>query len=490
MIRRILLTCRGEIAHRFIRTTQRLGIETIVVFEADEKTAPFVTAATYRELTDIGNPYSSSEYLISIAKKYGADAVAAGYGPLAESADFAQLCTDAGIIFIGPNASALRLVGDKIQARNLAISAGIPVIPGAGVASLIKAQEFAEQIGYPVLLKAANGGGGRGIRLAENPEMLARIWKEVEHESFAAFGTTNLYIERFLGQDIRHVEVQILSDTAGNTIAVGDRDCSIQRRRQKIVEEAPAPRIEETLRSLIQAAAIKFAQVAGYASAGTVEFLMDPHGGYYFIEMNGRIQVEHPVTEAVTGIDIIEAMFTIANGKSLPDDILNANIYGHAIEFRICSEDPFHDFIPSGGMVTACDVPQGAGIRVDAGISAGNIQPSRYDSLCLKLIVWGRNREEAILRSRVAFNELCIAGFPTNIPFHNWLLKNMEFLSGNYNLSLTENYKHELPNETTIHEVAVAAALREYLSIPDNTVDSSLSSSRWSLINERRGFHG
>lgn len=490
MIRRILLACRGEIALRIIRTAQRLGIETIVVFGSDEKAASYVTESTYREFTDINNPYSNSDYFISIAKKYRADAIAAGYGPLAENADFAQSCTDAGLKFIGPNVAALRLVGDKVQARNLAISAEIPVIEGGAVTSLENAQQIAEQIQYPVLLKAANGGGGRGIRLAENARILASIWKEVEQESLSAFGTTNLYIEHFLGHNIRHIEVQILSDIEGNVIALGDRGCSIQRRRQKIVEESPAPGIDEALRSCIHAAAIKFAQVAGYTSVGTVEFLVDSSGKFYFIEMNGRIQVEHPVTEAVTGIDIVEIMLSIANGETLSDDVISATIHGHAFEFRICAEDPFYDFIPSGGMITACSFPQGACIRIDSGISAGNIQPSIYDSLCLKLIIWGKNRNEALLRAKVAFKELYVAGLPTNIPFHKWLFENESFSSGNYNLSLTDSFIPELPNKTLTHQISIAAVLREYLSTPAHPTTSSTQSSRWKIINEYRGYHG
>ncbi|MDX7998640.1 ATP-grasp domain-containing protein [Xenorhabdus sp. Reich] len=492
MIRRVLLACRGEIAFRFIRTAQRLCIETIAVYDEEEKTAPFVMAATYRVQSDMINPFASSDYLLTIAKEYKADAIAPGYGPLAENADFAQACTDSGIIFIGPNVSALSLVGNKIQARQLAIFSEVPVIPGSAVASLSEAQELAASIGYPVLLKAVNGGGGRGIRLAESQNMLEQAWKEVERESLAAFGTADLYIERFLGHNIRHIEVQILADVTGNVIALGERGCSIQRRRQKMVEESPVPGINATLRKVISESAVKFARAAGYTSAGTVEFLVDTTGQYYFIEMNGRIQVEHPVTEAVTGIDIVEAMFTIAEGKPLSDDILNIVIHGHAVEFRICAEDPFQGFMPTGGVVTAYNFPHGAGIRIDTGIAENQIQLTRYDSLCLKLIVWGRNRDEAISRAKIALDELVVAGFPTNIPFHRWLVDYAPFSTGNYDLSLISDYHPEPLNETLQHDIAIAVALREYLTMKAISEGSAALSSfsSWRFMNERRVSYG
>ncbi|KMJ46373.1 biotin carboxylase [Xenorhabdus khoisanae] len=492
MIQRVLLACRGEIALRFIRTAQRLGIETIVVFDVEEKTAPFVMAATYRIQSDILNPFASPDYLLAIADEYSADAIAPGYGPLAENADFAKACVDAGILFIGPNISSLRLVGNKIEARQLAISVGIPVISGAAVTSLTEAQELAAGIGYPVLLKAANGGGGRGIRLAESHNMLERVWKEVARESLAAFGTADLYIERFLGDNIRHIEVQILADATGNVIALGERGCSIQRRRQKMVEESPAPGIDATLSKKISESAVKFARAAGYTSAGTVEFLIDISGQFYFIEMNGRIQVEHPVTEAVAGIDIVEAMFAIAEKKPFSDDILNTTTYGHAIEFRICAEDPFQEFMPMGGVITACNFPHGPGVRIDTGIAENQIQLTRYDSLCLKLIVWGKHRDEAISRARAALDELLIAGLPTNLPFHRWLIDHAPFSTGNYDLSLTSSYHPEPPDETFQRDIAIAVALREYLAMTAISEDVATSSlfSNWRLMNERGVSYG
>ncbi|PHM44809.1 pyruvate carboxylase [Xenorhabdus mauleonii] len=492
MIQRVLLACRGEIALRFIRTAHRLGIETIAVHDAEEKAAPFVMAATYKVQAETVNPFASADCLLAIAGKYRADAIAPGYGPLAENADFAKACADAGILFIGPNVSALRLVGNKIQARQLAASVDVPIIPGSAVTSLGEAQELAEGIGYPVLLKAANGGGGRGIRLAESRDRLELAWKEVEREGLAAFGTAELYIERFLGHDIRHVEVQILADLAGNVIALGERGCSVQRRRQKMVEESPAPGIDTALSQAIHESAIKFARAAGYSSAGTVEFLVDTAGQFYFIEMNGRIQVEHPVTEAVTGIDIVEAMFTVAEGKPLSNDVLNAVIHGHALEFRICAEDPFQEFMPMGGAITACNYPHGPGIRIDSGIAENQVQLTRYDSLCLKLIVWGRHRDEAVSRAKIALNELLIAGLPTNIPFHRWLIDYEPFSTGNYDLSLTSHYHPEPPSETLQHDIAIAAALREFLTMNATSEGAAVSSSpsNWRLMNERRVSYG
>lgn len=462
-IKRVLLACRGEIALRFIRTVKRLNIETLSVYTDEERQASFVLAADQRVRSDTANPYASPDELLAIAKKCGVDAIAPGYGPLAENADFAAACRDAGMIFIGPDPDALLLAGDKVRARDLARDAGLPVIPGGAVATFEAAMALAEEIGFPVLLKAVAGGGGRGIRLATGLQDLQTAWKEVDLESHIAFGQSGIYVERYLGDDIRHVEIQILADQAGNVLSLGDRGCSVQRRRQKLVEEAPAPGIPPSVRHEISAAAIAFAKAASYTSAGTVEFLLDPAGRFYFIEMNGRIQVEHPVTEAITGIDIVEQMCRIANGDSL--EIVGEETHrGHAIELRICAEDPYRDFRPGGGIVSACEFPAGPGVRVDAGIKAGALQPSRYDSLCAKLIIWGRDRTEAIGRARQALNETRIAGFPTNLIFHRWLLDKPDFVAGTYDLSIASTFVPDPPPTTLLRDVAIAAALQKYLA--------------------------
>lgn len=482
-IKRVLLACRGEIALRFIRTAKRLNIETISVYTDEERQASFVLAADHRVRSDAANPYASPEALLAIAKNWEADAIAPGYGPLAENADFAAACGSAGLIFIGPHPDALLLAGDKVRARDLARDAGLPVIPGGAVATLEAAIVLAEEIGFPVLLKAVAGGGGRAIRLATTLQNLETAWKEVDLESRIAFGRSGIYIERYLGDDIRHVEIQIVADQSGNVFSLGDRGCSVQRRRQKLVEEAPAPSIPPALRHEISAAATAFAKAASYTSAGTVEFLLDTEARFYFIEMNGRIQVEHPVTEAITGVDIVEQMFRIANGDSL--EVVGEETHrGHAIELRICAEDPHRDFRPGGGTVSACEFPAGPGVRVDAGIKTGALQPSRYDSLCAKLIIWGRDRTEAIGRARQALSETRIAGFPTNLIFHRWLLDQPDFVAGTYDLSIASTFVPNAAPTTLLRDVAIAAALQKHLAA--STASSPVQAnpaSKWQRVN-------
>ncbi len=492
MIGRLLLACRGEIAHRFIRTARRLGVETAVVHDESERHAPFVIAADHRVESESANPYASIDDLLSVAERVGADAVAPGYGPLAESADFAAACRDAGLVFVGPPEAAIRSTGDKIRAREAAERAGIPVVPGGVATDFDAAIALAEKIGYPLLIKAALGGGGRGIRLVESRDGLEGAWTETRQEAAAAFGRSDLYIERFLGSRIRHVEVQVLGDRHGHIVALGDRGCSVQRRRQKVVEEAPAPALSSSVRESLHRAATTFAEAVGYASAGTVEFLVDEAGAFYFIEMNARIQVEHPVTEAVTGVDLVEEMLRVASGEPLRIARHALRENGHAIEFRVCAENPLLEFMPSGGLVTAYRVPEGPGVRVDSGIGAGSVQSTRYDSLCLKVTVWGQSREDALGRSAVALRELLIAGFPTNTPFHLWLLRQPAFRTGAYDLSLAASFAPSaLPLADIERDMAIAVALSEQLASAEQSSrmrDDRLSP--WRLVNERRELYG
>lgn len=493
MIATLLLACRGEIALRFIRTARRLGIRTAVLHGAEEARAPFVLAADIRVSCDAANPYASPEILLGEARRIGADAVAPGYGPLAENADFAEACEAAGLIFVGPSPAAIRLTGDKVVARAAAERAGVPVVPGGTAHDAREAAAIADRIGYPVLIKAALGGGGRGIRLVPAQYGIARAWAEVAREAEAAFGRSDLYVERFLGERIRHVEVQLLGDRAGAVAALGDRGCSVQRRRQKVVEEAPCPALEPDLRATILDAAIRFAAEVGYDSAGTAEFLVDEGGAFHFIEMNARIQVEHPATEAVTGVDIVEEMLRVACGEPLRGDRATPVTFGHAIEFRICAEDPRLDFMPGGGTVTACRVPDGPGIRVDAGIAAGTVQPARYDSLCMKVVVWGRDREQALGRSAVALSELVVAGFPTNLPFHRWLLHHPAFRDGGYDLSIAGRFAVAEDECATSHrDMAVAAALskRARPTEAPASAPGGRTQSGWRAANGEVGAHG
>lgn len=465
MIKRVLLCCRGEIALRFIRTCRVMRIETVVLFAEDDAGADFVLSAHRAIAVNDWHPGTLIDTVIREALASESDAVAPGYGPLAENTEFARACQRAGLIFVGPNLSAIGQTGNKIAARAAAQRAGVPVVPGGAIDianGLDEARTLAGAIGFPVLLKAALGGGGRGIRVSQGADDFPIAFAEVQREATLAFGSAQLYLERFLGEGIRHIEVQVLGDQHGTLLHLGTRSCSVQRRRQKIVEEAPAPYLPAPLRDQLHAAALAVASEVGYDSAGTVEFLVDGQGDFYFIEMNARIQVEHPVTEAITGIDIVECMMRSANGEKLAIAQQDIFFNGHAIEFRICAEDAHADFMPSGGTVTHYRVPEGPGIRIDSGVRAGSRQSIRFDSLCLKLIVSAPEREAVLLRAAAALSELLIAGFSTNLPLHRWLLSHPRFRQGDYDLSIMCDFAaaHALPLETARLIQAVAALAR------------------------------
>ncbi|MXN79315.1 ATP-grasp domain-containing protein [Burkholderia sp. 4701] len=461
-IRRVLLCCRGEIALRIVRTCRLLGIETIAIHTDDDRNAGFVLAADASFHIDAWHPATLIDTVISIAQAVQADAVAPGYGPLAENAAFAAACAAAQLVFIGPHVDAIRRTGDKIAARAAAQRAGVPVVPGATVADDAQAEAAAADIGFPILIKAALGGGGRGIRVVERAEQFGTALDEVRREARLAFGSDEIYLERFLGEQIRHIEVQVLGDRHGNLLHLGTRECSVQRRRQKIVEEAPAPALSGALRERLHASALAVAREVGYDSAGTVEFLVDGADRFYFIEMNARIQVEHPVSEAITGVDIVEQMLRAAAGEPLGLSQDDVRFRGSAIEFRICAEDAHADFLPTGGVVTHYRIPEGPGIRVDSGVRAGVRQSTHFDSLCLKLIVEAATRDVALRRARDALGELVIAGFSTNMPFHLWLLDHPPFKAGRYDLSVTRDFPfaHRVPDDTArvLHALAALAA--------------------------------
>ncbi len=431
---KILIANRGEIAIRIIRAAKELRIETVAVYSEVDSDALHTRIAD--EAVCIGPPPSRDSYLnitriISAAEITGAKAIHPGYGFLAENPEFAEICESCGIIFIGPDPRHIRAMGDKIRAKNTMNQAGIPGIPGSdgAIESLALVKKASEEIGYPVMLKAASGGGGKGMRIARNDEELESGYRIAQAEAKAAFGDGRIYIEKYIARP-RHIEVQILGDNYGNVIALGERECSIQRRHQKLLEESPAPGIDHKLRQKLFKNAIKAAQSIQYRSAGTIEFLLDENKNFYFMEMNTRIQVEHPVTEMVTGIDLLKEQIQIALGEKLTIGQNDVELRGNAIECRINAENPDRNFVPMPGKISFFHMPQGLGIRFDTHIFAGYNIPSHYDSLIGKLICHGSSRQEAIARMRHALDEIVIEGIPTTIPFHKKIMDNKKFIKG------------------------------------------------------------
>jgi acetyl-CoA carboxylase biotin carboxylase subunit len=440
-VRKVLVANRGEIALRVIRACRELGLETVAVFSTADEGALHVRKAD--EAVCIGPPRARDSYLsipalIQAAKQTGAEAIHPGYGFLAENAAFAAACEAEGIVFVGPSADATERMGDKALARTLAREARVPTVPGTdGTASLDEALATASQLGYPVMVKAAAGGGGRGIKVARGPDELGEVLTQAAREADAAFGDASLYVEKLL-VDARHVEVQVLGDSRGDVIHLYERECSLQRRRQKLVEEAPSPALDPETRRGICEAAVRLATAVSYTSAGTLEFLLDSSGAFYFIEMNTRIQVEHPVTEMVTGIDLVKEQLRVAAGEPLSVRQGDVELRGAAIELRINAEDADNDFMPSPGQITALELPGGPGVRVDTAIFDGYTIPPFYDSLVAKLIVWGRDRAEAIERARRALQEFRVEGIKTTIPFHLALLDDPGFAAGDYHVDYLE----------------------------------------------------
>ena len=440
MLNKVLVANRSEIALRVVRACRELGVTSVAVYSDADEEALHVRHAD--EAVNIGPPPAGKSYLdveaiIEAAKETGADAVHPGYGFLAENADFAAACRDAGLVFVGPSAEAIEKMGNKSAARRLAQEADVPVVPGSEEsASADEAAETAEEIGYPVMVKAAAGGGGRGIRVAGNEEELRKSFQVAKREAESAFGDGSIYLEKFLVGP-RHVEVQVMADHEGNVIHLYERECSMQRRRQKVLEEAPSPGISNEVREKMCDAAVRLAREAGYTNAGTVEFLVEGDD-FYFIEMNTRIQVEHPVTEMLTGVDLVKEQILVASGEPLSLKQEDVPFVGHAMEFRINAEDPDQDFMPSPGEITSLEVPGGPGVRVDSAIYQGYTIPPFYDSMVGKLVVWGLNREEAINRSNRALREFRLEGIKTTIPLHLRLLEDDAFRSGEYHTGYLE----------------------------------------------------
>ena len=440
MFEKVLVANRGEIALRVVRACQELGVAAVAVYSDADESALHVRHAD--EAVRIGPPpagksYLDVEALIDAAKETDAEAVHPGYGFLAENAAFAAACREAGLTFVGPSAEAIQKMGNKSAARRLAREAKVPVVPGSDDASSAdEAAKTAGGIGYPIMVKAAAGGGGRGIRVAEDEDELRKAVQVARREAEAAFGDGTLYLEKLLVAP-RHVEVQVMGDHEGNVIHLYERECSMQRRRQKVLEEAPSPGISPGVREKMAEAAVRLAREAGYANAGTVEFLVEDEE-FYFIEMNTRIQVEHPVTEMLTGVDLVKEQIRIAAGDPLSLEQEDVPMVGHAMEFRINAEDPDQDFMPSPGEISWLEVPGGPGVRVDSAIYQGYQIPPFYDSMVGKLIVWALTREEAISRARRALREYRLEGIKTTIPLHLRLLKGEAFRSGEYHTGYLE----------------------------------------------------
>lgn len=431
---KILIANRGEIALRILRACEELGIGTIAVHSTVDRRALHVQLAD--EAVCIGEAPSSKSYLnvpniISAALTRGASAVHPGYGFLAENAKFAEICADHQLTFIGPRPESIRDMGDKSTAKTTVTRVGVPTVPGSPglVEDEVKALAIARDMGFPVIVKATAGGGGRGMRLVRQEGEMAKLFMAARGEAEAAFGNPGLYVEKFIERP-RHVEIQLLADSYGNVVHLGERDCSIQRRHQKLLEESPSPALTPEMRAQMGDAAVRVAQAINYVGAGTVEFLVDKHGNFYFMEMNTRIQVEHPVTEMVTGIDLIAEQIRIAQGEKLRFTQDQVHLRGHAIECRVNAEDPKYNFRPSPGRISAYLPPGGPGVRVDSHVYTDYEIPPYYDSLIGKLIVWGPDRDTAIIRMRRALREFAITGLPTTIGFHQKILENPDFLRG------------------------------------------------------------
>tara|TARA_Y100000588_G_C14172774_1_gene889942 strand:+ start:177 stop:1517 length:1341 start_codon:yes stop_codon:yes gene_type:complete len=445
MIKKLLIANRGEIALRVIRACRELNIETVSVFsEADELS---LHAKFSDESVCIGPPISSKSYLnipsiISAAELTNCDSIHPGYGFLSEDAEFAQICLDNNINFIGPSSDTINLMGNKSKARETVEAIGAPIIPGSDgvIEDINECKKLANEIGYPVILKASSGGGGKGMRVVEDEKDIEQFFLSAQSEAMASFNDDSIYLEKFI-EEPRHIEIQILADSAGNTISLGERECSIQRRNQKIIEESPSIAVSEELRHQMSEMAIKISKSVNYIGVGTIEFLLDKNNNFYFMEMNTRVQVEHPVTEMVTSIDIIKAQIKAHDNHTIPDWMGKIKPRGHSIECRITAEDPYNNFMPSPGKITSLHLPSGMGIRVDTHIYTGYEIPPYYDSMICKLIVHAPTRLEAIEKMKGALSETVIEGVKTIIPYQLYILNNENFRTGNFSTNFLNTIK-------------------------------------------------
>lgn len=494
-MKKILVANRGEIAMRVMRTCREMGIKTVAVYSEADRNAPHVRYAD--EAICLGPPASNQSYLlgdkiIKVAKELGVDGIHPGYGFLSENAEFAQQATDAGIAFIGPRPKAIRMMGSKLAAKEAAKANNIPLVPGTeeAIEDPELAKKIALEIGFPILIKASAGGGGKGMRVVENIEELDEQMERAISEALSSFGDGSVFIEKYVTSP-RHIEIQVLADTHGNVVHLFERECSIQRRHQKVVEEAPSVALTPELRQAMGDCAIKVAKLCDYVGAGTVEFLLENNTEFYFLEMNTRLQVEHPVTELISGVDLVKQQILIARGEVLSIKQENLTIQGHALELRVYAEDPANNFLPSIGNLSTYKVPKGTGVRVDDGFEEGMDIPIYYDPMISKLITYGKDRKEAIQRMLRAIEEYHIDGCETTLPFGTYVLEHEAFVSGNFDTNFVQ--KHFDPEALKQHndvEAALAAKLAAYLmdsnkqqsteASTSNVKDSKWAARKWS----------
>lgn len=487
IMKKILVANRGEIALRIMRTARRMGIRTVAVYSEADRHAPFVRFAD--EAVCIGPPPSAQSYLlgdkiIEAALLTGAGGIHPGYGFLSENAAFAQKVLDAGLVFIGPNPHSIETMGSKLAAKEAAKRFDVPMVPGIdeSVTDIGKAKEIGRQVGYPVLIKASAGGGGKGMRVVEREEELQEQMERAISEAVSAFGDGSVFIEKFVSSP-RHIEVQVLGDTHGNIVYLFERECSIQRRHQKVVEEAPSAILSPDMRRAMGEAAVRVAQSCAYTGAGTVEFLVDADRNYYFLEMNTRLQVEHPVTEMITGLDLVELQIRIARGEPLPFAQDDLRISGHALELRVYAEDPLNNFLPSVGKLTRYRPPAGPGIRVDDGYAEGMDVPIYYDPMLAKLVVHGNTRAEAIQRMKEAIARYEIEGAATTLPFGRFVMDHPAFVSAEFDTNFVKEHftpDRLLESRKTPAQVAALTALRLHLEQKKQLKVAQTGSSRWS----------
>lgn len=495
-IKKILVANRGEIAQRVMRTATEMGIATVAVFSEADRNMPFVRMAD--EAYCIGPAPSAQSYLlgskiIAVAKECGADAIHPGYGFLSENADFSRDVSEAGLLFIGPTAHSIEMMGSKIAAKQAAKKFNVPMVPGTEepVLSAEEGLEIGARIGYPILIKASAGGGGKGMRVVENAEELAEQMQMAKSEALSAFANDDVFIEKYVASP-KHIEIQVLADTHGNCVYLFERECSIQRRHQKLIEEAPSSCLTPTIRKAMGESAVAVAKSCDYHGAGTIEFLVDEDLNFFFLEMNTRLQVEHCVTEMITGIDLVKEQINVANGGHLPFKQEDLTINGHAIELRVCAEDPANNFLPDIGTLSLYQPPKGPGLRVDDGYEEGMAIPIYYDPMIAKLVAWAPTRNEAIARLVRGIDEYVIKGIQTTLPFGKWAVQTTPFKEGNFDTKFIEKYfepKDLQPENKDLEEAAaiIAAALWQEgeQSKTKATTSSPSSASAWKA---RRDF--